>query len=158
MTGLGDAVARVRALSDFDATLLVEAAAGTGKTSLLAGRIALLMARGTSPSAIAAITFTRLAADELVDRVSETIDLLLANETPPALKGVLPNGLEDNQRRTLEAAVLAIDSLTATTIHGFCKEILRCYAVESGVDPGADVLDRDGEVDRPEFRSHSRAV
>ena len=60
MTEPSDTGARVRALSDFRATLLVEAAAGTGKTSLLAGRIALLLASGAPPASIAAITFTRL--------------------------------------------------------------------------------------------------
>jgi len=31
--------------------------------------------------------------------------------------------------------------MTATTIHGFCHRLLRSYAVEAGVDPGAEVLD-----------------
>lgn len=145
MTELRDAAARVRALSDFASTLLVEAAAGTGKTSLLAGRIALLLASGVPPASIAAITFTRLAADELASRVRETIDELLAKKIPRPLQAVLPAGLTDDQRRALEAASAGLDGLTTTTIHGFCQEILRRYAVEADVDPGADVLDRDGE-------------
>lgn len=145
MIELRDAAARVRALSDFGSTLLVEAAAGTGKTSLLAGRIALLLASGVPPASIAAITFTRLAADELASRVRETIDELLAKKIPHPLQAVLPAGLTDNQRRALEAASAGLDGLTTTTIHGFCQEILRRYAVEGDVDPGADVLDRDGE-------------
>jgi ATP-dependent exoDNAse (exonuclease V) beta subunit len=145
MTELRDAAARVRALSEFGSTLLVEAAAGTGKTSLLAGRIALLLASGVPPASIAAITFTRLAADELAGRVRETIDELLAKRVPRPLQAVLPAGLADDQRRALEAAAAGFDGLTTTTIHGFCQEILRRYAVEADVDPGADVLDRDGE-------------
>lgn len=43
---LPDAAARRRALLDHDATLLVEAGAGSGKTALIAGRIALLLAGG----------------------------------------------------------------------------------------------------------------
>lgn len=35
-----DQADRVRALTELDSTMLVEAAAGTGKTSLLAGRVA----------------------------------------------------------------------------------------------------------------------
>jgi len=144
MTEPSDTAARVRALSDFGATLLVEAAAGTGKTSLLAGRIALLLASGAPPASIAAITFTRLAADELAGRVRETIEELLAKRVPPPLQAVLPEGLTKDQRRALEEAAAGFDSLTTTTIHGFCQEILRHYAVEADVDPGADVLDRDG--------------
>jgi len=56
MTVLPDASARLRALTDLDITLLVEAAAGTGKTALIAGRVTILLARGVDPSAIAAIT------------------------------------------------------------------------------------------------------
>ena len=56
---------RRRALTELDSTLLVEAAAGTGKTSLLAGRVAMLLAGGAAPRSIAAITFTELAAGEL---------------------------------------------------------------------------------------------
>jgi ATP-dependent exoDNAse (exonuclease V) beta subunit len=39
MTKLADTDARIRALIDLDSTLLVEAAAGTGKTALIAGRV-----------------------------------------------------------------------------------------------------------------------
>ena len=145
MTEPSDTAARVRALSDFGATLLVEAAAGTGKTSLLAGRIALLLASGVPPASIAAITFTRLAADELAGRVREAIEELLAKRVPRPLQAVLPEGLADDQCRALEAAAAGFDDLTTTTIHGFCQEILRRYAVEADVDPGAEILDRDGE-------------
>lgn len=144
MTELRDTATRVRALFDFGSTLLVEAAAGTGKTSLLAGRIALLLAIGVPPVSIAAITFTRLAADELAGRVRETIDDLLAKKVPRPLQAVLPAGLDDNQHQALESAAAGLDGLTTATIHGFCQEILCRYAVEADVDPGAEVLDRDG--------------
>jgi CRISPR-associated exonuclease Cas4 len=62
---LADHEQRRRVLTDFDTTLLVEAAAGTGKPSLIAGRVAMLLANGVAPSQIAAITFTELAAGEL---------------------------------------------------------------------------------------------
>ncbi|WP_287177958.1 UvrD-helicase domain-containing protein, partial [Mesorhizobium sp.] len=43
MTQLADSSARRRALTDLDSTLLVEAAAGTGKTALMAGRLTMLL-------------------------------------------------------------------------------------------------------------------
>ena len=55
---------RKRALTDLGTTLLVEAAAGTGKTSLMAGRVAMLLASGQHPKRVAAITFTEPAAAE----------------------------------------------------------------------------------------------
>ncbi len=144
MSELSDTAARARALTDFTSTLLVEAAAGTGKTSLLAGRIALLLASGVAPGAVAAITFTRLAADELAGRVRETLEELLAGTIPAPLQAVLPTGLDEAQRLALQSAKASFDALTATTIHGFCQDILRSYAVEANVDPGAEVLDEDG--------------
>ena len=50
---LADAAGRIRALNDLDATLVVEAAAGTGKTSLIAGRLTMMLARGRDPARIA---------------------------------------------------------------------------------------------------------
>ena len=52
MTTLADADARARALRDLRSTLLVEAAAGTGKTALMAGRLTMLLARRDRASSI----------------------------------------------------------------------------------------------------------
>jgi CRISPR-associated exonuclease Cas4 len=132
---------RLRALTDLDETLLVEAAAGTGKTSLLAGRVSFLLASNVPPDEIAAITFTELAAGELRARVSRYLDELLAGKIPEELKLALPRGLSTAQREALANARLHLDQLTCTTIHGFCHDLLRSYAVEAGVDPGANILD-----------------
>ncbi len=45
------------------------------------------------------------------------------------------------QRANLEAAALRLDELTATTIHGFCQGLIRAYAIEADLDPGAAVMD-----------------
>ena len=62
MTKLADESARLRALTELHQTLLVEAAAGTGKTALMAGRLTMLLMSAAEPRSIAAITFTELAA------------------------------------------------------------------------------------------------
>ena len=66
---------RRRAMTDFTSVLLVEAAAGTGKTSLMAGRVAMMLANGHEPGEIAAITFTELAASQLARRIKDTVAL-----------------------------------------------------------------------------------
>ena len=66
---LPDLPARRRALLDHDTTLLVEAGAGSGKTALMAGRVALLLAARVPTREIVAITFTEAAASELRERI-----------------------------------------------------------------------------------------
>lgn len=138
---LVDQDSRRRAMTDFSSIFLVEAAAGTGKTSLMAGRVAMMLAANVPPSEIAAITFTELAASQLSTRIKETIDALLAGNIPAFLRPVLPHGLTVDQRSALVAAATQLDELTATTIHGFCQAIIRSHGVEANLDPGARIVD-----------------
>ena len=78
MTQLSDSAGRLRALTELASTLLVESAAGTGKTALIAGRLTMLLASGVEPRSVAAITFTELAASELSARIHRFVDELLA--------------------------------------------------------------------------------
>lgn len=135
---------RRRALTDLGSTILVEAAAGTGKTSLMAGRVAMLLASGCEPKHIAAITFTELAASELSLRIHAIVDALLAGDTPKVLRSALPNGLSVEQTTALAAAAHRLDELTASTIHGFCQEMIRSYAIDTDFDPGSRVIDGPG--------------
>ncbi len=137
-----DDEARERALTDLDSTLLVEASAGTGKTSLLAGRVAMLLAAGRRPSTIAAITFTERAAAELRERVEKFARLLVDRKVPKDLELAFQRRpLSDEQVRSLGDARSRLGELTASTIHSFCLNILQSYAVEARIDPGAVVMD-----------------
>ena len=69
MTVVADKQQRIRALTDLDATLLVEAAAGTGKTRYSRGGCVPSCA-SVPPREIAAITFTEFAAGELRERIA----------------------------------------------------------------------------------------
>lgn len=138
---LVDQDARCRAMTDFSSILLVEAAAGTGKTSLMAGRVAMMLAAGHQPGEIAAITFTELAASQLARRIRETVDTLLTGNVPAFLEAVLPQGPSEQQRGALAVAFPRLDEMTATTIHGFCQAIIRSHGVQAGLDPGARVVD-----------------
>ncbi len=138
---LVDIDARRTALVAHDRTLLVEAGAGSGKTAVLAGRIAMLLIQGVEPSAIAAVTFTELAASELLFRVREFVERLLKGSIPQELRFVLPDGLSPQQVAHLTRAELRIDDITCSTIHGFCQRLIAPYPVEANIDPGASVMD-----------------
>jgi ATP-dependent exoDNAse (exonuclease V) beta subunit len=138
---LPDAAARVIAIADHHRSLLVEAGAGSGKTAIMASRVALLLAEGVPPKCIVAITFTEPAAAELQERIEGTVQRLLQATVPIELLEVLPHGLSTTQRTQLKLGADALDEITCTTIHGFCQRLIKPYAVETGIDPGAAIID-----------------
>lgn len=139
---LKDDGARRDAISLHDRSILVEAGAGSGKTAVMAGRIAVMLAEGVPPRAIGAVTFTELAASELLSRVREFVADLSAGRVAGELRVALPDGLSQVQRDNLDAASAAIDEITCSTIHGFCQRLIKPYPAEADIDPGAGVMDR----------------
>ena len=140
---LADNNARQLSVAAHDSSFLVEAGAGSGKTAVLAGRIAMLLAEGTAPKSVAAVTFTEFAASELLIRVREFVGALAAGDIPIELRVALPEGLAADRRRHLAAARETLDEITCSTIHGFCQRLIAPYPVEADIDPGASVMDRD---------------
>ncbi|SNT07622.1 exodeoxyribonuclease-5 [Sphingomonas laterariae] len=139
---LRDDTARRAAISGHDRSVLVEAGAGSGKTAVMAGRIAAMLAQGTPPKSIAAVTFTELAASELLVRVRDFVSELVAGIIPTELRIAFPDGLSGPHKAHLEAAAAHIDEITCSTIHGFCQRLIKPYPVEADIDPGASVMDR----------------
>ena len=140
---LPDDAARSQAVLVHDRSFLVEAGAGSGKTAVLAGRIAMLLAEGIEPRSIAAVTFTEFAASELLVRVREFVDALGAGRIPAELASALPGGVTEDRRARLVEARETLDDLACSTIHGFCQRLIVPYPVEADIDPGASIMDRD---------------
>lgn len=140
---LADEDARRIAISDHARSLLVEAGAGSGKTAVLAGRIAALLAEGVEPKSIVAVTFTEFAASELFLRVRRYVEEMARGHIPDELRAALPGPLSERELRCLIIATAEMDEMVCTTIHGFCQRLIRPYPVEAGIDPGASVMDRD---------------
>lgn len=138
---LPDAPARLAALTDHGRTLLVEAGAGSGKTALIAGRVALLISAGVHPRDIVAITFTEAAAAELLERIERFVQAFLGGQVPVELQETVPQGLTAAQREHLESGARDLDEITCTTIHGFCQQLVTPYPVETGIDPGVAIID-----------------
>lgn len=109
-------------LYDLDKTLLVEAAAGTGKTTGMIGRMVNLLASGIcSIDSLAAVTFTRKAAAELRARFQVELEKASRSAAPEA-------------RRLLSDASSHVERCFIGTIHSFCARMLRERPVEAGVD------------------------
>src|SRR5262245_1988419 len=130
MTPLLDQVARDRIRASLDESMLVEAAAGTGKTSELVARLVAVLAEGRGRAdSIVAVTFTEKAAGEL--------KLRLRAELEKARQSAAPG----SRRRTLlDAAVARLEEARVSTIHGFCNDLLHERPVEGKVDPRFQVL------------------
>ncbi len=112
-----------------DETLFVEAAAGTGKTTALVGRIVALLRQGRATlKEIVAVTFTDKAAGEM--------KLRLRGEIGEARSAAAGGSAE---RDRLERALEQLELARIGTIHGFCKDILVERPVEAGVDPAFSV-------------------
>jgi ATP-dependent exoDNAse (exonuclease V) beta subunit len=138
---LPDAAARAAALTAIDRSLLVEAGAGSGKTALMAGRVAVLLASGIEPKHVAAVTFTEFAASELLQRISRFIDELVRGNVPDELTPAFPTSLSVQQRTNVQRAQKELDQLTCTTIHGFAQKLIKPYPAEADIDPGAEIVD-----------------
>ncbi|MDR1989697.1 MAG: UvrD-helicase domain-containing protein, partial [Acidobacteriaceae bacterium] len=125
-----DMEARRAIAQDLDATLVVEAAAGTGKTTELVGRMLRVLATGTAAmTEMVAVTFTEKAAGELKLRLRERLEHERARAE-----------IDLAVRRRLDLALETLEDAHVNTIHGFCAELLRERPVEAGVDPLFTVL------------------
>jgi len=115
--------------SDLDRSLLVEAAAGTGKTTSMVGRMVSLLAEGRcTVGNLAAVTFTRKAAAELRSRFQAELEEAVRAATVPG------SGTDPSPRTARLAAALAgVEGCFIGTIHSFCSRLLRERPVEGGV-------------------------
>ena len=119
-----------------DDTVIVEAAAGTGKTTELVNRILAVIREGRAEvREIVAVTFTEKAAGELKLRLRQGLELERRKAHDPAVI------------HRLEQAVAKLEEAHVSTIHGFCADLLRERPVEARVDPLFKVL-TEGQAER----------
>jgi superfamily I DNA/RNA helicase len=109
--------------------LLVLAGAGSGKTkTLLQKLIYLIEEKKVSPSSILAITFTKNATNEMIDRLIISADTTGEYEKILFDKKVSKDD-KNRERYIQQKKYKWIDGLTIKTFHSFCYSILRNYGV-----------------------------
>ena len=139
MTADRDAVARERIRHDLDANFVIEAAAGTGKTTELVNRIVAVLAAGHAQVAeIVAVTFTEKAAGELKLRLRTELDKARQKTGTTGTTDTTREGA--SRERRLEDALAHLEEARISTIHAFCADLLRERPVEACIDPRFEVL------------------
>ena len=125
-----DQRARDAIATDLDSTFVVEAAAGTGKTTELVRRIVRVLATGKAGVGdLVAVTFTEKAAGELKLRLRQELERRKDDAA-----------LDSASQTRLDAALMNLEEAHISTIHGFCADLLRERPVEAGIDPLFRVL------------------
>ena len=137
-----DAAARAFACDPAN-NVVLEASAGTGKTSVLVSRYVNLLRRGVDPANILAITFTRKAAAEMRERIVGQ------------LRGAAAQSTFDRERWTAIRDRLA--DIQISTIDAFCLSLLREFPLEADLDPGFGMAD-ETEVPRLVDQSLDKAL
>ncbi len=116
------------AIENIDNNLVVNAGAGTGKTMVLVNRYIEILKRGNLKNgeeveSIVAITFTKKAAEEMIERIRKSIREQIDSS-------------EKWSRIYRE-----MDKAKISTIHSFCGDIIRENTIELGLDPTFEILD-----------------
>jgi ATP-dependent exoDNAse (exonuclease V) beta subunit len=126
---LADQSERDKITTALDETVVVEASAGTGKTSELVRRIVAMLESGRATlDRLVAVTFTDPAAGELKLRLRVGIERARMDPSRPP-----------SARQRLVDALPKLEEARIGTIHSFCADLLRERPVEAGVDPHFEV-------------------
>ena len=113
----------------------VNASAGTGKTKILIDRVLRLLLENKKN--ILCLTFTNAAADEMQNRVYNTLSkwaMCSNSELAKDLEPLLGDKYNLSQARKLFSE-LENFNLTIQTIHAFCYKLISSFPVEAGVPP-----------------------
>src|SRR5690349_3007396 len=130
MPEISDQADREQIVTALDDTLIVEAAAGAGKTTELVRRIVRVIESGRAEvTEIVAVTFTEKAAGELKLRLREALEEARGNSSSGS-----------DERNRLDRALRRLEGAQVSTIHGFCADLLRERPVEARIDPLFAVL------------------
>lgn len=123
-------------------SVLVVAGAGSGKTETMANRVVWLVANGlAAPSQILGLTFTRKAAGELAERITERLIRFAERLSQAALAGQL--SVQEAAGSAALSAVLSdgLDLPEVSTYNAFASAIVQEYGAIAGVSAGATVID-----------------
>ena len=131
-------------MSRRDATVVIRASAGTGKTYQLTNRYLGLIKDGVKPEHILAVTFTRLAAGEILERVmlrlsKAAVDVDECNQLARDL---------DDRAFSRERCLNLLEELTGSlhrvrveTLDAYFAQLARSFSLEIGLPPNWEIME-----------------
>jgi len=144
--------------------VVVHADAGTGKTWLLTSRVIRLLLEGSEPGAILAITFTRKAAGEIHERISERLLELAVCDEDKLSRQLAELGVtvdlnsREMARGLYEKYLSAIHALRATTFHAFCQDILRRFPLEADAPHDFELIESTADLEEAAWLALDRRM
>jgi ATP-dependent helicase/nuclease subunit A len=170
-----DAQARALAQREFERPVVVEAGAGTGKTTALVARVlawsfgpgwdrvkenaasSAEAARDDRVAAqvlrgIVAITFTEKAAAEMNERIGDALREIENGKPYIGLQDLAPALQDDELRDRARALRGSLDHLVVQTIHAYCRRLLVENSLDARLHPNLGV-DADGRLQEQAVRS-----
>lgn len=117
-------------IEERDCSLLVSAAAGSGKTAVLVERIIEKISDRKAPvdvDRLLVVTYTHAAANEMKERIRKAIEKKVAEEP-------------DNEHLIRQLSL--IHKAQITTIHSFCLNLIRDYYYKLDLDPNFAIGDQ----------------
>ena len=123
----------------------VTASAGSGKTYMLVTRIVRLLLEDADPGSILALTFTRKAAAEMQQRLSERLYQLATVDDEKLFALLeeleLSKDYQQKARALYETHQYCDYPVRTLTFHSFCQDLLSRFPIEANVPPNFDLLE-----------------
>ena len=114
---------QLRAIEARGSNLLLSAAAGSGKTTVLVERVLRLVGEGADIDKMLIVTFTRAAAADMRAKISASL------------------GERAAQDRRCREQLMRLERASISTLHAFCADFLRSNFEAAQVDPAFRILD-----------------
>lgn len=150
-------------------SVVVEACAGAGKTWMLVSRILRALLDGAEPQQIVAITFTRKAAGEMRERLSQWLAEFAQADEAGRREALVQRGLPPEQAQALAPALAGLQqrllqqgrAVEIRTFHAWFSQLLRAAPLElleaQGLAPELQLLEDEAEL-MPELMARFQAA